>query len=111
MGKTNLAVGTNQRPASPTRMPCAGVSANSGGAIYHRETLEISNTSFWENTAGEEGFAVLGSTSVALNNVSFASNTFRCASGEYLHEDSTLGVVSRDKNLPCLPSPNTQQVQ
>lgn len=51
---------------------------------------------FWENTAGDESFAVQGSPAATLNNVSFVNNTFHCALGEYLYEDA-LSEVRRNK--------------
>lgn len=72
----------------------AGLSADSGGAVYHREASVIESTTFWGNTAGKEGFAVLRSSAVALNDVSFVENTFHCARGQYLYEDITLSAVS-----------------
>ena len=50
------------------------------------------STTFWENTAGVNGFAVLGSSAVALNKVSFVDNTFHCARGQYLYEDMLSAV-------------------
>lgn len=82
----------------PAPRPPGGLSVNSGGAIYHRENIVLANTTFHENRAGDEGLAVLGSTTATLHNVSFANNTFYCAFGQYLY-DETFGAVSDKETL------------
>ena len=79
-------------PMSPARRSPGGLSASTGGAIYHRESIVLVNTTFQENMAGDEGVAVFGSTTATLNNVSFANNTLHCAHGQYLY-DAIFGAV------------------
>lgn len=90
------------RPSSPCSLFTRyRMSANAGGAVYHREALVLVSTTFSKNTAGEEGFAVLGSTAVALNDVSFVDNTFHCARGQYLYEDVASSAVSNTDTALC----------
>lgn len=61
----------------------------SGGALLHSGVLvELSGTIFEENTAGEDGPAVM-SLGLAQNisNVDFVANAFYCSSGFYGVED------------------------
>lgn len=61
----------------------------------------IESTMFLGNTAGQKGFAVLGSPAVTLNDVSFVDNTFHCARGQYLYEDIITSAVSKTEDDLC----------
>eukprot|EP00752_Nemacystus_decipiens_P017814 g15971.t2 len=62
--------------------------ALSGGGFLHSGVLvELRNTNFFNNTAGEDGLAIM-SLGIAENffNVTFKANTFYCPPGEYGHD-------------------------
>lgn len=86
-------------PSTPTEVfPSTSVSRvyihvpdKSGGAVYLIGSLQLNNTAFVANTAGEEGPAVNSVPVLSLmefSNVSFENNVYHCPLGQYADTQS-----------------------
>lgn len=73
---------------------CTGpFSVASGGALFNAGGLDISDTVFAANTAGEAGLAVHDEVSLGLLlNVTFRDNMFSCPSGQYSDAHHVVGT-------------------
>lgn len=68
-------------------------SAESGGGLYSAGALEVSNTVFSENIAGEGGLAIHDEGSfIVMENVTFDDNKFSCPDDQYTDVQHVSGL-------------------